>query len=101
MHLYGKALRVTFLVFIPFIIAICSFIYGYFNFGALSSDHATFALVCALACYVIVIVYGIYPIIFTAKKNMVLSKKETIRILQMNLNLLRKYYLSVYLYSLS
>ncbi|HET7285274.1 MAG TPA: hypothetical protein VFI70_11365 [Nitrososphaeraceae archaeon] len=73
---HGKTLPITFLIFIPSIIAICWYIYGYYYFPTLSSsDHnfssnhtAFITLVSALGCYVIIIIYGVYPITFTSEK---------------------------------
>jgi hypothetical protein len=74
---HGKTLPITFLIFIPSVIAVCSYLYGYYYFPAVSSlsDHnfisnqtAFITLVSALGCYVIVIIYGVYPIVFTAEK---------------------------------
>ncbi len=76
MQLNGKT-RVIFLILLPSFIAICSYVYGYYYFGSLSagnyfyvsSNHIAFVtLVSALACYIVVIVYGVYPLIFTAEK---------------------------------
>lgn len=72
-----KSIRITFVIFIPSIIALCSYIYGYYYFETVLTDHyfdlnsnhiAFIALVCALLCYTLVIIYGFYPIIFTAEK---------------------------------
>lgn len=77
MQLHGKTLRIIFVIFIPSVIALCAYIYGYYYFGTVSTDHyfdlssnntAFITLVCAVACYVVVIIYGVYPIIFTAEK---------------------------------
>lgn len=78
MQLNGKSLRVIFLIVVPSIIAICSYIYGYYYFGSLSTGNYSYlisnhiiafvTLVPALACYLVVIIYGVYPVIFTAEK---------------------------------
>ena len=77
MQLNGKTLRVIFLIVVPSLIAVFSYVYGYYYFGSLSagnyfyvsSNHIAFVtLVSALACYIVVIIYGVYPIIFTAEK---------------------------------
>lgn len=83
---YGKTLQIIFLIFIPSIIAICSYIYGYYYFPTIlsSSDHyfspssnhtAFITLVSALGCYVLVIIYSVYPIIFAAERYIIKEKK--------------------------
>jgi hypothetical protein len=77
MQLSGKTFRITFLIFIPSILALCMYVYGYNYFGAIaagnsvdiSSNYNAFIfLVCSLACYLAVIIYGLYPLTFTKKK---------------------------------
>jgi hypothetical protein len=77
MQLNGKTLRVIFLIVVPSLTAVFSYVYGYYYFGILStgnyfylsSNHIAFVtLASALACYIVVIIYGVYPLIFTAEK---------------------------------
>lgn len=73
----GKIFRIIFLIFIPSVIALCSYVYGYNYFGAiatgnyfnLSSNYTAFtSLLCAMACYLAVVIYGLYPVTFTIQK---------------------------------
>jgi hypothetical protein len=77
MQLHSKTLRIVFLIFIPSLIAVCSYVYGYYYFETLSTGQyfslssnsiAFVTLVSALSCYLLVIIYGLYPIIFTTDK---------------------------------
>src|SRR5690349_16227456 len=79
MQLNGKTLRVIFLIVVPSLIAVFSYVYGYYYFGSLSAGNyfylssnntAFVTLASALACYIVVIVYGVYPLIFTSEKYM-------------------------------
>jgi hypothetical protein len=59
---------------IPFILTLCSYVYGYNYFGAISnsnyldpnSNHIVF--ISLLVCYIVVIIYGLYPIRFNKKR---------------------------------
>lgn len=77
MQLNAKTLRIIFLILVPSLIAICSYVYGYYYFGSLSSGNyfylsstriAFVTLIPALICYILVVVYGAYPVIFTTEK---------------------------------
>jgi len=73
----AKTLRIIFLILVPSLIAICSYVYGYYYFGSLSTANYSYpssnriafvTLVPALVCYILVIIYGAYPVLFTAEK---------------------------------
>jgi hypothetical protein len=77
MQLSGKTFRITFLTFIPSIIALYMYVYGYNYFRAIATGNsfdlgsnyfAFVSLVSALACYLAVIIYGLSPLTFTTKK---------------------------------
>lgn len=83
MQSHGKTRLIIFLIFIPSIIGICVYIYGYYYFGSLSANHYIdlssnqtifIALVSALLCYILIIIHGVYPIILTIKKYVIKEK---------------------------
>ena len=72
MRLSGITLPIIFLVLIPFFIAICYYIYGYYYFsGLLLTGHYFYVripMAFALVCYLAVIVYGAYPMVLRSER---------------------------------
>ena len=76
MQLSGRAIPPISLIFIPSFIGICYYFYGYY-LGTFSIGHPLLLLLIlgtAVACYAIVIAYGLSPLIFSTEKY---SKKRS------------------------
>jgi hypothetical protein len=74
MQLSGKTLSVIFVIVIPIFTGICVYVYGHFLFKNPSSVYPNsnfitlFALRAAQVCYLIIIAYALYPILFTVER---------------------------------